>query len=185
VRRWWVAGDRELQLIDDMFEGLGVDAELDFLHQWHARLVRAWPLGALDDLPAAWVHGDYHGRNMVFVGDRLTGLFDFDVLHRGSRIEDIAMGFFTFGRESHESGLVRPNAARLFVRGYERLVRLTETERRALPMMVIVVQARTAARYNLRRRLGEDPARVFRTHVDRMKTLDGQMASLGPAIFEG
>jgi Ser/Thr protein kinase RdoA (MazF antagonist) len=184
TRRWWIDGKGELQRLDEMFGGLGVEAELEFLHGWHSQLVRTWPRATLDALPVVWVHGDYHGRNMVFAGDRLAGLFDFDVVHRGFRIEDVALALFTFGRESRDSDRIRPGAARLFVDQYGLEIQLTELERRALPMMATVVQARTAARYALRQRSGEDPVCVLRTHVGRMRALQTQMASLGPALFD-
>ena len=51
-------------------------------------------------------------------------------------------------------------------------------------MMATVVQARTAARYALRQRSGEDPRRALRTHVGRMRAVDSQMSSLGPALLD-
>jgi hypothetical protein len=94
------------------------------------------------------------------------------------------MALFAFGRERRESDRIRASTARIFVDEYERDNRLTELERRALPMMTVVVQARTAPRYALRQRAGEDPARVLRAHVGRMRALQDQMARLGPALFE-
>jgi Ser/Thr protein kinase RdoA (MazF antagonist) len=185
LRRWWVDGERELERLDEMFGGFGVEAELDFLHAWQSELMRTWPLAELDALPTAWVHGDYHGGNMVFAGDRFAGLFDFDVVHRGARAEDVGLALFTFGRESRYSCRIRPRAARLFVEEYGRDVHLIDLERRVLPLIVIVVHARTAARYALRQRSGEDPVRIFRIHVGRMRALQAQMASLRPAFVEG
>jgi Ser/Thr protein kinase RdoA (MazF antagonist) len=184
TRRWWIDGDGELQKLEELFGDRDVEAELEFLHAWHSQLLRTWPRATLDALPVAWVHGDYHGRNMVFAADRLTGLFDFDVVHRGSRIEDVALALFTFGRESRDSDRVRPGAARLSVNQYGRELQLTELERRALPMMATLVQARTAARYALRERGGDVPARALRTHVARVRALQAQMSSLGPALFD-
>jgi hypothetical protein len=51
-------------------------------------------------------------------------------------------------------------------------------------MMATVVQARTAARYALRQRSGEDPLRALRTHVGRMRAIHSQMPSLGPALAD-
>jgi Ser/Thr protein kinase RdoA (MazF antagonist) len=185
VRRWWLDGEGEFRRLEEMFAGLGVEAELDFLHAWHSQLLRAWPRTTLDALPAAWVHGDYHGRNMVFAGDRLVGLFDFDVVHRGLRIEDVAFGLFALGREHRESDRIRARTARVFVDEYERDAGLTELERRALPMMTVLIHARTAPRYAVRQRGGENPAHVLRDHVGRMSDLHAQIASLGPPLLEG
>jgi Ser/Thr protein kinase RdoA (MazF antagonist) len=121
---------------------------------------------------------------MVFADDRLVGLFDFDVVHRGFRIEDVALALFSFGREHRESERIRPQTARVFLDEYERSGRLTELERRALPMMATVVQARTTARYALRLRGGEDTRRTLRTHVSRMRSLQAQMTRLRPALFD-
>lgn len=184
VRRWWVDGEAELARLEAMFQDLDVEAELAFLCGWHAELLQAWPLDTLDAFPTAWVHGDYHGPNMVFAGDRLVGLFDFDVAHRGYRIEDVALALFTFGRERHESERLRPQTAQAFLDEYQRGGRLTELERRALPMMAAVVQARTAARYALRLRVGEDTMRTLRTHISRMRSLQAQMACVAAAVFE-
>jgi Ser/Thr protein kinase RdoA (MazF antagonist) len=185
VRRWWLDGEGELRRLKRMFNGLRVEAELDFLHGWQSQLRRTWPPATLDALRTAWVHGDYHGRNMVFAGDRLTGLFDFDVVHSGFRIEDVALALFAFGREGRESDRIRAWTARVLVDEYEREARLTKLERRALPMMTVVVQARTAPRYALRQRRGEDPARALRAHVARMRALQTQLDHLGPTLFEG
>jgi Ser/Thr protein kinase RdoA (MazF antagonist) len=184
VRRWWLDGEGELRRLEEMFSGLEVEDELDFLRGWHADLQHAWARERLDALPAAWVHGDYHGRNMVFVGDCLAGLFDFDVVHRGLRIEDVAFAVFAFAREQRESDRIRAQTARVFVDEYERHSPLTELERQALPMMAIVVQARTAPRYALRHRSGEDPVRALRAHVRRMRALHAQIASLQTTLFE-
>ena len=121
---------------------------------------------------------------MAFAGDRLVGLFDFDVLHRGFRIEDVALALFVFGRERRESDRIRARTARILLDEYEQAAPLTELERQALPVMTVVVQARTAPRYALRQRGGQDPAQVLRAHVARMRSLETQMASLGPTLFE-
>lgn len=171
VRRWWTEGEGELTRLEEMFRGLGVEGELAWLRQWRSELVREWPLATLDALPVCWVHGDYHGRNTVFAGDRLAGLFDFDVVHRGFRVEDVAHGVFAFGRERRGAERIRPEAARLFLREYRREMPLTDAERRAIPMMAVLVLARTSARYALRQRDGEDPVRIFRAHVRLMRAL--------------
>ncbi len=168
VRRWWTDGERELASLEQMFDRHGVVDELGFLRAWHRELLMEWPLERLDALPSGWVHGDYHGRNMVFDGNRLRGLFDFDVVHRGYRIEDVAYAVFSFARPRRDSHRVRADVARLFVAEYAREYPLSSAEFEALPAMAAAVQARTAPRYELRRRLGEDPAEALREHVARM-----------------
>jgi len=182
VRRWWLEGEAELVGLEAMFRDDGVDAELSYLRRWRSRLIRKWPLAALDALPRAWVHGDYHGRNVLFADDRLVGMFDFDVVHRGFRTEDVAMALFTFGRPHRHSRRIRPGTALAFLDEYVSRVGLTKLERRALPMMASLVQARTAARYAVRLRDGEDIVRAFRAHVGRMRSLPSQVASLAGRV---
>ena len=97
-RRWWTRGDEEVAALEEMFRGDGVEDELASLREWQAELLREWPLARLDALPAGWLHSDYHGRNMVFVDDKLRGLFDFDPLRRGLLIEDVGHALFMFSR---------------------------------------------------------------------------------------
>jgi Ser/Thr protein kinase RdoA (MazF antagonist) len=184
VRRWWLDSEAELADLGSMFRGRGVEAELNYLRRWHSGLLRTWPLAKLDTLPPSWVHGDYHGRNLIFAGDHLAGLLDFDVVHRGFRIEDVALALFTFGRQYRQSVRIRPDTARAFLDEYARRVDLTRLERRALPMMASLVQARTAARYAVRLRDGEDIARTIRTHVARMRSLQSQVATLASAAAQ-
>ncbi len=176
VRRWWLDGKAELLRLRLMFDGRGVGSELAVLERWQSQLVSEWPLAELDALPNNWVHGDYQVRNMVFVSDRLAGLFDFDVAHRGFRVEDLALGLFSFGRERPGSDLIDAARAAIFPNEYRRGVDMTEGEIRALPMMTVAIQARNSARYALRQVGGEDSAGALSAHVRRMVALTGQAA---------
>ncbi len=53
---------------------------------------------------------------------------------------------------------------------------MTEGEIRALPMMIVAIQARNSARYAIRQVGGEDFAGALRAHVRRMVALTGQAA---------
>ncbi len=178
VRRWWTHGEEELAALEAMFRDDGVEKELDFLRGWHADLLNEWPLARLDALPAGWVHSDFHGRNMVFVGDELRGLFDFDPLHRGFWVEDVAHALFMFGREFRGSTRIRPDAAQRFLDAYESVRRLAAEEREALPMMAVLVWAPTAAYQELHRRDGEDTVAWFRRYVVLMRELQSEMGRL-------
>lgn len=48
-----------------------------------------------------WCHGDVGPWNMVWHGDEAVGLIDWDFLHRGSRLDDVAyaLGWFTPARD--------------------------------------------------------------------------------------
>ena len=79
-----------------MFAGAGAGAELDFLDSWRTALTRDLPLAVVDELPPAWVHGDFHPRNVIFADDQVRAVLDFDVVHYGFRLEDIAYAMSGF-----------------------------------------------------------------------------------------
>ena len=174
VRRWCTRGEDELAALETMFRDDGVGEELAFLRGWLAELMHEWPLARLGALPAGWVHSDFHGRNMVFVGDELAGLFDFDPLHRGLWVEDVAHALFMFSREFRGSTHIRPEAARLFLDAYESVRLLSPHERDAIPMMAVLAWAPTAAYQELHRRDGEDTVAFFRDYVVLMRELQAQ-----------
>ncbi len=183
-RRWWTHGDEELAALSEMFRSDGVEAELAFLQGWRTELRREWPLARLDALPTGWVHSDYHGRNMVFVGDELRGLFDFDPLHRGYWIEDVAHALFMFSREFRGSTHIRSEAARLFVEEYHHARPLEREERAALPMMAVLAWVPSAPYHELLRRDGEDTLAFFRHYVSLMQDLQTEMERLTPLLRE-
>lgn len=182
LRRWWTHGEQDLGEIEALFRDLDTDEELAFLQGWHQRLLQDWPLERLDTLPIGWVHGDYHGRNMLFVGDRITGLFDFDVLGRGIWAADVAAAVFMFGRESRLSRQIRPEAARRFLAEYGRIRPLSPEELDAMPMLASLVWAPTAPYYLMIRRDAEDPVPYFRRHVDNMREFGAEMERLRPSL---
>lgn len=167
VRRWWTHGCDDLAELYAMFADRNVTAELAFLNSWWARLMRDFPIEVVDLLPTAWVHADFHGGNLVFVDDQVTGVFDFDVVHRGYRLEDVAHATFCFAREGPSSSRIRPGWDEAFQEPFD----LTDLERAALPAFIVATQARNAARYRIREREGGDAAAVLRQHVARMRTL--------------
>lgn len=185
LRRWWTHGEEEIAELEKMFTGQGVEEELAFLRDWQAELVQQWPLARLDALPTGWVHSDYHGRNMVFVGDELRGLFDFDPLHRGFKVEDVAHALFMFSREFRGSTHIRLEAARLFLDEYDQRRRLEGVEREAIPMMGVLVWVTNAPYFALLQRDGEDPVAYLRHYVSLMRDLQLEMARLGPLLTEG
>lgn len=169
LRRWWTHGADDLAALHSMFADRDVPGELAFLDDWWVGLTRAFPIEAVDRLPLAWVHADFHGENLAFVNDRVTGVFDFDVVHRGYRLEDVAHAMFCFAREGATSNRMRPRMAAVFRGSFE----LTDLEREALPAFIVATHARNAARYRVRERERADPAAVLRRHVTRMRCLSG------------
>jgi Ser/Thr protein kinase RdoA (MazF antagonist) len=177
-RRWWTDGEELLGEIEAMCAGQGVEEELAFLGRWQRELVAQVPLSAFDALPTGWVHGDYHGRNMVFVGGELRGLFDFDPLFRGRYLDDIPIAAFRFGREKRASLTLRPEVARLFLDAYESIRPLTLGERSAFVAFGPLGWMETAAYYRMLRDDGEDWLTELRLYVARMRRAGEELRRL-------
>ncbi|NLS75719.1 MAG: phosphotransferase, partial [Chloroflexi bacterium] len=104
------------------------------------------PLGSwVESLPSAIIHGDYTPANVLFRGDSVGGIFDFDWVSRQPRVIDLgeALIFFAFTRRDPIDpddiwSLVQGwapdlDAARAFLAAYQAEWPLTREEARALP----------------------------------------------------
>lgn len=91
--------------------------------RWPAEVTAALPRvrrridAALDEgaatLGAAqWVHGDYHPGNVLFTGDAVSGVVDFDDCGVASPAVDLAVALYTFSRDPSHEPLLRFDAAR-------------------------------------------------------------------------
>jgi homoserine kinase type II len=93
-------------------------------HRWLAAQ-RDWLRLHTDDPepkpgPEQTVHGDYHDANVVFEGDAVSGVLDWDKADRGSPLEELT-------RAMHLSFALEPRRCRAFLAGY-RTVRPVETD---------------------------------------------------------
>src|SRR5439155_9612435 len=103
-------------------------------------------------------HGDWHGRNMVFVGDEVAGVFDYDPTSLGVIVEDVARALFMFGRESLTSRHIRLDVAGLFLDEYQCARDLTSEELNAIPFVMVAHRAPTVGYWRMLERDGEDAA---------------------------
>jgi len=99
----------------------------------------------VESLPSAIIHGDYTPANVLFRGDSVGGIFDFDWVSRQPRVIDLgeALIFFAFTRRDPIDpddiwSLVQGwapdlDAARAFLAAYQAEWPLTREEARALP----------------------------------------------------
>ncbi len=167
-----------------LFPGREFEAELAFFAAWRRRAVAEWPAQRLAALSKSWLHCDYHGRNMVFRGDEMVGLFDFDFVTRGPRTFDVARGVFNFGRERRGSRTLRDEFCRAFLGGYESIALLTEEEHKALGFMAVLNWAPDARFYSLRRPEEGDEgiARRLRADVGMMRAINPELARLAPSF---
>ena len=183
IRDWWLNAEKNLDVLEKIFAGAGVRTELSYLREWWRWVLAVWPLERLDALPKGRVYGDYHGRNMVFVGDELRGLFDFDDVEWGPLVFDVARGVHMFGREARGSLRIRPEVGRLFIEEYSRSRAISREERAAIPMMTAMYFP-PEPRYHeyCRRQRGEDIDARLRREVATMRALRSEMARIGPLL---
>jgi len=182
-REWWSGAEENLAALEEMYAEAGVDDELAFLREFWRGLLAEWPLERVDALTQGWVYGDYHGRNMVFAGDELRGLFDFDDIERGPLIYDVSQGVQKFGREGRGSLTIREEVACEFVAAYARERPLSVEERAALPMLV-AMNFPPDVRYHryCRDERGENIVARLRREVASMRRLGEEMVRIGPAL---
>ncbi|MCS6882796.1 MAG: homoserine kinase [Oscillochloridaceae bacterium] len=121
------------------------------------------PDEAYADLPHVLIHGDMHRDNVIFRGDAVAALIDFDQVTVDARIVDLADALvdFTVGATPPDwfpwgvyAGPLDPQRARLLLEGYHTIAPLTDAERKALPVLVEVIWLQG----NLRRVLGTSDA---------------------------
>src|SRR5262245_48747750 len=85
----WADPQSDLDELDRLIEG-DVDNELGYLRARWTEVLAAWPSARLEGLPSGWLHGDFHGRNLVYAGDEVAALLDFDNVDRGPYASDVA-----------------------------------------------------------------------------------------------
>jgi Ser/Thr protein kinase RdoA (MazF antagonist) len=161
--------------------------DLAFFSRWRREAARAWPPDRLAPLPVAWLHCDYHGRNMVFQDDKLVGLFDFDFVRRGPRTYDVGRSVFNFGRAFRGSTTLREDFVRAFLAGFEAAQPLTGEERRSLPIMAVlnwVPDAAFPAAHQREPKKAGDRAH-FRLGMQRMRAVEAEMRRLAPQFGWG
>ncbi|MBT3994166.1 MAG: phosphotransferase [Chloroflexi bacterium] len=87
------------------------------------------------ELPEFMCHGDFRMRNLQFTGDDLTGVFDFDISMRASRLLDLGGAvtrFSPFGGDPRAD----PESGAEFLRNYHRQLPLSDYEIEVLPIFI-------------------------------------------------
>jgi homoserine kinase type II len=93
--------------------------------------------------PKQIVHADWHPGNMLFNGDRVIAVIDYDSARFLPRIVDVANGALQFSIVGGEDDVSKwpeePDESRFrrFLRGYDEVNLLTEAEVRTLPWLMI------------------------------------------------
>jgi Ser/Thr protein kinase RdoA (MazF antagonist) len=86
-------------------------------------------------LPHQWIHRDLHPANMLFEGETLTGIVDFEVVCRGPRVFDLCYCATSLLHDGWVHPAYRTTWPGLFsrlLRGYEATLPLSPSERQAL-----------------------------------------------------
>ncbi len=156
------------------------------------RTARAANLRTLVDLdfyplPLVPVHGDFHTDNMLWRGQELTGLLDFDWAHVDARVADIARSIWLDCAEGPAYEALSPQAVARFIHGYTTLATLTAAEQ-ALILPLVEAGLYWHAAYRLAEwTAGREEALrgVQRTLTRRLPLLRAHWAGLEAAVRAG
>ena len=93
--------------------------ERHFPHQgrilrWHHETAARRFAEVTGPAPTTVIHGDFNSRNLLFVGDRLSGILDFEATHFDYRVAEFALAW-----RAHRDEVVL---------GYDEVTKITETE---------------------------------------------------------
>lgn len=119
-----------------------------------------------DNLPVQLIHRDVHFGNFLFSDGKFSGYIDFDLSQRNIRIFDLC--YFLLGLLSEEEKLEITDelwfefVRKVFV-GYERKLKLTEVEKRAVPCVMECIELLFVSYFeNINDvRCAEDAYRIF------------------------
>ncbi len=78
------------------------------------------------------IHGDYRAQNLKFDGDSVRAILDLDTACPASRLYDLGYALIFFPAVYQDTPLTQ-NQRSIFLRAYERICPLSETERGLLP----------------------------------------------------
>ncbi len=119
-----------------------VDADLGHLAQELGALAEGLTerFGAHGALPHLVIHGDYYAGNLIFRGDRIAGVVDYDKASWQPRVAELAEAliYFSSPRPGCLRHLVYPGVLEwgpfdLFLQGYMQVIALDDAETEALP----------------------------------------------------
>lgn len=121
------------------------DKLIAFLHQAYLQAADAVRDAGMDDWPAQIVHSDWHPGNMLFRGQRVVAVIDYDAARIQQRIIDAANGALQFsilgGKDDPETwpDYIDESRFKRFIRGYDSVpdAVLTRAELRVIPHLMI------------------------------------------------
>jgi homoserine kinase type II len=124
------AGDQELReilcFLLEAYRGAAASAEAEGLAAW----------------PKQIVHADWHPGNMIFRGNHVVAVIDYDAARRQPRVLDVANGALQFSIIGGENDAEQwpdyldESRFKRFLRGYDDVMLLSEAEVRAIPWLM-------------------------------------------------
>jgi homoserine kinase type II len=115
-----------------------------------------------ESLPYLVIHGDYYAGNLLYQGDRIVGVVDYDKANWQPRVVELAEAliYFASPRPGQLKHLVYPGTLEWepfarFLQGYARVVPLDENEVRALPDYIYCIWFSVSLRCTAQRLLKE------------------------------
>jgi Ser/Thr protein kinase RdoA (MazF antagonist) len=140
--------------------------------------------GELDDVV---VHWDFHHDNLLFRGGQLSGLLDFDSVHRDARVADIAQSVLLDCLDPPAHNAIRIESLRSLLAGYHEASRLTQTEAQlVVPLLFALIIARSAESLRAWLRGGDRRAlaSLQRAVWFRLPVMQAQKAALQAAVSD-
>lgn len=123
-------------------------------------------------LPSGLVHGDLFRDNVLWQGEQIAALIDFESASQGVFVYDLMVCVLSWSYgSSFDLGLVRG-----LIQGYHAVRRLSAEERRGLELEGAMAALRFAITritdYSLRAPAGKPPLRDYRRFVDRLAAVE-------------
>jgi len=91
-----------------------------------------------DKLALQPVHNDYRAANLLWHGDKIAAVLDFEDLSWGYRVHDLARAAIHLGTRFHHWGPVAQEVHTAFLESYAAIHPLTATEQAWLPLLLTV-----------------------------------------------
>jgi homoserine kinase type II len=139
------------------------------------------------ELPEQPIHGDFVREHLLFDGDRLSGVLDFDLAHVDARAADIAWSMISDCGEPPEETAIDPALAGAFVGGYCAESPLTERELRLIVPLVraqdMVILADALRQWATPSGGARQLPRIQRRIRQRLPQLDARAAAIAAAVM--
>ncbi len=152
---------------------LPLDADArERLLAFFARVMESVPF-LYEVLPRQLIHSDYCRPNVLMVGDRVSGVLDFEFVGHDVRVMDLAAGLYHFGFVTGEDYLDMDwDVIGAFCTGYAAEVRLDPIEVESLPTLLRLRRAMSLTHRAGRWHAGLTPKRTVRWQAGDMLALD-------------